>query len=191
MTVAKDATTNARNTPTGFYPPLVTEAGRVLAFLLFAGVAIAQNHQARALRAIATATPATAAEAPLTVAEVPAQTASALPALPGLRPDRHRPDQTPGPRSSMRPKPPANSHPALRRSRPAPSARRRLRPAPLRHTPNPKPQTQNHQPSTLQARFSPGSTAQPDPWRAPASEPPAHPPATTPSAQPPAKKQNA
>jgi hypothetical protein len=82
MTVAKDATGNAGKTTTGYYPPLVTEAGRVLAFLLFAGVAIAQHHQARAMRAIPTA-PATAAEVPASAVEVaaPAPTVSAPPAL--------------------------------------------------------------------------------------------------------------
>jgi hypothetical protein len=82
MTVAKDATGNAGKTTAGYYPPLVTEAGRVLAFLLFAGVAIAQHHQARAMRAIPTA-PATAAEVPASAVEVaaPAPTVSAPPAL--------------------------------------------------------------------------------------------------------------
>ena len=82
MTVAKDATGNAGKTTTGYDPPLVTEAGRVLAFLLFAGVAIAQHHQARAMRAIPTA-PATAAEVPASAVEVaaPAPTVSAPPAL--------------------------------------------------------------------------------------------------------------
>jgi hypothetical protein len=82
MTVAKDATTNTGKIATGFYPPLVIEAGRVLAFFLFAGVAIAQHHQARAMRAIPTGAPATAAEVPATVVEVPppapAPTVSAL-----------------------------------------------------------------------------------------------------------------
>jgi hypothetical protein len=83
MTLAKDATTNAGKATTGFYPPLVTEAGRVLVFLLFAGVAIAQHHQARAMRAIAAETPAKAPEVPASAAEVPAptQTVSAAPAL--------------------------------------------------------------------------------------------------------------
>src|ERR1019366_7267878 len=83
MTMAKDATTNAGKTTTGFYPPLVTEAARVLAFLLFAGVAIAQHHQARAMRPIPTETPATVAEVPASAAEVPApaQTGSAPPVL--------------------------------------------------------------------------------------------------------------
>ncbi len=79
MTVPKDATANAGKTTTGFYPPLVTEAGRVLAFLLFAGVAIAQHHQARAMRATPTSAPATAAEVPASAVEVPAQTVSAPP----------------------------------------------------------------------------------------------------------------
>jgi hypothetical protein len=83
MTVAKDATTNAGKTTTGFYRPLVTEAGRVLVFLLFAGVAIAQHHQARAMRAIAAEAPAKAPEVPASAAEVPApaQTISAPPVL--------------------------------------------------------------------------------------------------------------
>jgi hypothetical protein len=84
MTVAKDATTNAGKTTTGFYPPLVTEAGRVLVFLLFAGVAIAQHHQARAMHAIPAAAPATAAEVPESVAEVPAPAAQPVPAPPAL-----------------------------------------------------------------------------------------------------------
>ena len=71
MTVAKDATTNAGKTNAGFYPPLVTGACRVLAFLLFAGAAIAQHHQSRAMRPIATA-PAAATEVPAMAAEVPA-----------------------------------------------------------------------------------------------------------------------
>jgi hypothetical protein len=79
MTLAKDATANTGKTTTGFYPPLVTEAGRVLAFLLFAGVAIAQHHQARAMRAIPTGAPATAAEVPASAVEVSAQTVSAPP----------------------------------------------------------------------------------------------------------------
>jgi hypothetical protein len=81
--MAKDATTNAGKTTTGFYPPLVTEAGRVLVFLLFAGVAIAQHHQARAVRAIAAEAPAKAPEVPASAAEVPApaQTISAPPVL--------------------------------------------------------------------------------------------------------------
>ena len=74
MTVAKDMTTNLGKTVTGFSPPLVTETGRVLAFLLFAGVAIAQQHQARAMRPFPTSAPATAAAVPATAAEVPAQT---------------------------------------------------------------------------------------------------------------------
>src|ERR1019366_5521013 len=84
MTIAKDARTNAGKTTTGFYPPLVTEAGRVLVFLLFAGVAIAQHHQARAMHAIPAAAPATAAEAPESGAEVPAPAAQPVPAPPAL-----------------------------------------------------------------------------------------------------------
>ena len=72
MTVAKDATTNAGKTTTGFYPPLVTAAGRVLVFFLFAGVAIAQQHQARPMRPFPAAAPPTAAAVPATAAEVPA-----------------------------------------------------------------------------------------------------------------------
>src|ERR1039458_1977939 len=83
MTVAKDMTTNLSNTITGSYPPLVTETGRVLAFLLFAGVAIAQQHQARPMRPFPTAAPATATAVPATAAEgpAPAQTVSAPPVL--------------------------------------------------------------------------------------------------------------
>jgi hypothetical protein len=81
MTVAKGATTNAGKTTTGFYPPLVTETGRVLVFLLFAGVGIAQHHQARPMRPFPTGAPATAAEVPAIAAEVPAQPVSAPPAL--------------------------------------------------------------------------------------------------------------
>jgi hypothetical protein len=83
MTVAKDATTNAGKATTGFYRSLVTEAGRVLVFLLFAGVAIAQSHHARAMRAIAAEAPAKAPEVPASAVEVPApaQTISAPPAL--------------------------------------------------------------------------------------------------------------
>src|ERR1035438_4948767 len=87
MTLAKGGTTNAGKTTTGFYPPLVTEAGRVIAFLLFAGLAIAQNHQARAMRAVAAGASAKAPEVPASVAEVPApvpvpaQTVTAPPVL--------------------------------------------------------------------------------------------------------------
>src|ERR1039457_6281954 len=85
MAVAKDATTKTGKTPTGLYPPLVTEAGRLLVFLLFAGVAGAQHRQARAPRPFPTAAPATAAEVPVSAAEVPApvpaQTVSAPPPL--------------------------------------------------------------------------------------------------------------
>ena len=83
MTVAKDATTNAGKATTGFYRSLVTEAGRVLVFLLFAGVAIAQSHHARAMLAIAAEAPAKAPEVPASAVEVPApaQTISAPAAL--------------------------------------------------------------------------------------------------------------
>src|ERR1019366_10457578 len=72
MTVAEDTTTNVGKTITWSYPALVTETGRVLAFLLFAGVAIAQQHQARAMRPFPTSAPPTAAAVPATAAEVPA-----------------------------------------------------------------------------------------------------------------------
>jgi hypothetical protein len=71
MTVAKDATAKAGKTTTGFYAPLVTEAGRVLVFLLFAGVAAAQYHPARPMRPFPTAARPTAAPVPATAAEVP------------------------------------------------------------------------------------------------------------------------
>src|SRR5450631_3895764 len=83
MTVAKDARTNAGKTTTRFSPPLVTEAGRVLVFLLFAGVAAAQYHPARPMRPFPTAPPPTAAAVPATAAEVlapaPAQPVPAPP----------------------------------------------------------------------------------------------------------------
>jgi hypothetical protein len=72
MRAAKDATTKAGKTTTGFNPPLVTEAGRVLVFLLFAGVAAAQHHQERPMRPFPTAAAPTAAAVPATAAEVPA-----------------------------------------------------------------------------------------------------------------------
>ena len=52
--------------------------------------------------------------------------APALPALPGLRLDRHRAHQTPGPRPAMMPKFTACSRPVHPRSRPAPTASRRF-----------------------------------------------------------------
>src|ERR1035438_1745946 len=72
MTMAKDSTAKAGKTTTGFHAPLVTEAGRVLVFFLFAGVAIAQQHQARPMRPFPAAAPPTAAAVPATAAEVPA-----------------------------------------------------------------------------------------------------------------------
>jgi hypothetical protein len=76
MTVAKGATTNAGKITTGF-------SGHVLVFFLFAGFAIAQNRQARTMRAIAAEAAAKAPEVPASAVEVPApaQTASAPPAL--------------------------------------------------------------------------------------------------------------
>src|ERR1035441_6645370 len=85
MTMAKDATTKTGKTTAGLYPPLVTEAGRVLAFFLCAGVAIAQQHQARPMRPSPTAAAPTAAAVPATAAEVPAPVpAQPVPAPPPL-----------------------------------------------------------------------------------------------------------
>src|ERR1019366_8041606 len=81
MTMAKDATTKTGKTTAGLYPPLVTEAGRVLAFFLFAGVAIAQQHQARPMRPFPTAAAPTAAAVPATAADGPAQPVPAPPPL--------------------------------------------------------------------------------------------------------------
>ncbi len=110
--------------------------------------------------------------------------ASALSTLPGLRPGRHRPDQTPGPRSAMMPAFTACPRPLRPRSLPPPTASHRFSASPHRHTPN-------HRPRTIQARLRPGSTAKTDRLRAPAPEPPANIPAATPIAEPAAKKQNA
>src|ERR1017187_1939507 len=89
MTVAKDATAKAGKTTTGFYAPLVTEAGRVLVFLLCAGVAIAQYHPARPMRPFPIAAPPPATAVPATAAEVP----SPVPAqpVPAPPPSERRP----------------------------------------------------------------------------------------------------
>jgi hypothetical protein len=63
------------------------------------------------------------------------------------------------------------------RSLPPPTANRRLRPGSLHHA-------KIRQPMSIQARFSPGSTAQPDRFWPPAPEPPANIPAATPIAEP-------
>ena len=82
MTLAKGATTNAGKTTTGFYAPLVTEAGRVLVFLLFAGVAAAQYHPARPMRPFPIAAPPPAGAVRATAAEVPAPAPTTVPAQP-------------------------------------------------------------------------------------------------------------
>jgi hypothetical protein len=82
MTLAKDATAKAGKTTTGFDAPLVTEAGRVLVFLLFAGVAAAQYHQARPMRPFPIAVPPPATAVPATAAEVPAPAPTTVPAQP-------------------------------------------------------------------------------------------------------------
>ena len=78
MTLAKDATAKVGKTTTGFDAPLVTEASRVLVFLLFAGVAAAQYHPARPMRPFPIAAPPPATAVPATAAEVP----SPVPAQP-------------------------------------------------------------------------------------------------------------
>ena len=56
--------------------------------------------------------------------------APALPALPGLRPDRNRADRTPGPRSAVMIHDPISARALPLRSRPVPSASRRFAQSP-------------------------------------------------------------
>jgi hypothetical protein len=82
MTLAKDATAKVGKTTTGFDAPLVTEASRVLVFLLFAGVAAAQYHPARPMRPFPMAAPSPATAVPASAAEVPAPAPTTVPAQP-------------------------------------------------------------------------------------------------------------
>jgi hypothetical protein len=91
MTLAKDATAKAGKTTTGFYASLMTEAGRVLVFLLFAGVAAAQYHPARPMRPFPIAAPPPAGTAPATAVEVPAPTTVPAQPVPPPPPSEKRP----------------------------------------------------------------------------------------------------
>ena len=91
MTLAKGATAKAGKTTSGFYSPLVTEAGRVLVFLLFAGVAAAQYHPARPMRPFPMAAPPPATAVRPTAAEVPAPVPTTVPAQPAQPPSEKRP----------------------------------------------------------------------------------------------------